>query len=143
MIVPNGSLSGFYRALVVSAADPATQGRVKVRIPDIMVDKGWGLEYGAKTVYGLDQQTTGLVVEIYMIQRELDAVIQMHGIKAHVCLHQKDLMYLYSLRKVIQVILSILLLQIMVKQKYCLKIELDHNGGINGLLLKQERVELL
>ena len=42
MIVPNGSLSGFYRALVVSAADPAKQGRVKVRIPDIMVDKGWG-----------------------------------------------------------------------------------------------------
>lgn len=42
MNTPNGTLFGFYRALVVSAEDPEKQGRVRVRIPDIMVDKGWG-----------------------------------------------------------------------------------------------------
>ena len=42
MYTPNGTLFGFYRALVVSSVDPEKQGRVRVRIPDIMVDKGWG-----------------------------------------------------------------------------------------------------
>lgn len=39
--VPNGRLYGFYRALVVDAHDPKQTGRVKVHIPDIMLDKGW------------------------------------------------------------------------------------------------------
>ena len=43
MNVPNGSLFGIYRALVVNAADPEKQGRVRVHIPDLMVDgdSGW------------------------------------------------------------------------------------------------------
>lgn len=36
-----GRLYGFYRALVVDAHDPKQTGRVKVHIPDIMLDKGW------------------------------------------------------------------------------------------------------
>ena len=40
-MVVNGRLYGVYRALVVDAHDPKKTGRVKVHIPDIMLDKGW------------------------------------------------------------------------------------------------------
>lgn len=39
--VINGSIFGVYRALVVDAADPKKQARVKVHVPDLMLDKGW------------------------------------------------------------------------------------------------------
>lgn len=36
---PNGLLFGFYRGLVIDSDDPKQTGRVKIRIPDIMVNK--------------------------------------------------------------------------------------------------------
>ena len=44
----NGTLFGIYRALVVTAVDPEKQGRVKVHIPDLMVDEDWGTKKWCK-----------------------------------------------------------------------------------------------